>query len=435
MNAPEQQLRTELRAESELITPGSLRPLDLSQAEDRARAGGMASGRRRLQLAWLAPAAAAVSVAIIITAVVAIGSHYGPKAKTGPQPGAGGRSAAGRLDAIAALSARDAWAVGHLDLAKTGHSNATSVPLIVHWNGSSWRQVPLPKVAGSDNELTSIAGTSPDNLWAVGVRIGGPIEPIVMHWNGHAWQLQRLNGTARFGWLSSVAVQSANDAWAVGYGGGRNGPAPLILHWNGRSWHRVPAAANVGTLLSVTAISARDAWAVGVGSHGNGMLVLHWNGSSWAKVPDPHLRPLPELVNVVADSAGTVWATGFTYNSPHPAAVILRWTGTSWQQMALPKELAGHRLAALDVRSSRNIWAAGGAPGERNAVILHWNGLSWTRLTTRGTEFPGGLTGLASSSASDIWATGFRGTSGGGVLQILHWNGSAWKRAYGPPSP
>jgi hypothetical protein len=192
-------------------------------------------------------------------------------------------------------------------------------------------------------------------------------------------------------------------------------------------------------LLSVTAISASNAWAVGDRTDSskadNSPQILHWNGSTWAQVPDPQLRGVPTaLVNVEADSAGTVWVTGYTYNSQHQAGVILRWTGTGWQRVALPKGLSGHTLAAIDVLSSRSIWAVGGGSFERQAVIMHWNGVTWTRLTTRGTTFQGGLNGLASNSASDIWAVGYRGTAGAGVPQILHWNGSNWTRSFGPAS-
>lgn len=431
MNAPEQQLRTELRAESELITPGSLRPLDLSQAQDRASVGGKASGRRRPQLAWLAPVAAAVSVAVI-TAVVAIGSLYGPN--TGPEPGAAGRPTAGFLQGVAAFSARDVWAVGSLDIGQTRYSNLTSVPLIVHWNGSKWRQYPEPTLRGSDEELNSIAGTSPDNLWAVGVRDEGasPFEPLIMHWNGHAWQLQRFKAATKAGRLNAVAARSATDAWAVGQTGGHV-PGALILHWNGRTWNQVPAPASEGTLLSVTAISASDAWAVGSRAN-NGQEIMHWNGSSWAQVPDPHLRGVPPVLrDVVADSAGTVWVAGFA-GGQHPAALLLRWTGTSWQRVAVPKMGPVDRLAAIDILSSRDIWAVGGGSAGPKTVILHWNGVAWTRMITRGTMFTGGLNGLAAGSPSDIWAVGFRGSYFGGVPQVLHWNGSNWKRVYGPAS-
>jgi hypothetical protein len=451
VNTSEERLRAELRAESELITQGSLRQLDFLQADDRASVDPLfgqltRNGHGRQRLAWLAPIAAAASVAAIV-ATAAVISHHGHGPSRGPQPGGAGRPTAGELRGIAAFSARDAWAVGSLDIGQTQLSNMTNVPLMVHWNGSQWQRVSLPKVVGADDELASIAGTSPSNLWAVGVR---DYYPMVMHWDGHTWRLQSVEAEVKSGGsLSAVAVRSATDAWAVGYALGKTaggyGPDPLILHWNGRTWDRVPAPATAdhGALVSVAAISARDAWAVGTRSDygkdsskaDNSPQILHWNGSSWAQVPDPQLRGVPpELVNVEADSTGTVWATGFIYSGQHPAAVILRWTGTAWQQVALPKGLSDHRLGAVDVISSRDIWVVGGGSVEQQTVIMHWNGVTWTRLATRGTTFPGGLNGLAASSASDIWAVGYRGEAGAGVPQILHWNGSKWTRSFGPAS-
>src|SRR6185437_14128266 len=145
----------------------------------------------------------AVSVAVI-AAAVAIGSHYGQK--TGPEPGGAGRPTSGQLNGIAAFSARDAWAVGSLDIGQTRVSNMTNVPLMVHWNGSKWQRVSLPKTPGTDVELTSIAGSSPDNVWAVGAR---DYYAMIMHWNGHAWRLLPPMLAVKGGQLNAVTVRSA----------------------------------------------------------------------------------------------------------------------------------------------------------------------------------------------------------------------------------
>jgi len=437
VNAPEQQLRTELRAESELITPSSLRPLDLSPARRRAPVRGPASERRWLHRAWLAPVAAAVSVAVIAGAV-AIASHYGPKTGKTPADG-GGRPTAGVLQGVAAFSARDVWAVGTLDIGQTRYSNLTPVPLIVHWDGSKWRKLPEPPLRGSDYELHSVAGTSPDDVWAVGTRrVGASADkPVILHWNGHGWALEQFKAATKAGYLNAVAARSATDAWAVGQTGGHV-PGALILHWNGRTWNRVraPAQAAPGALLGVTAISASDAWAVG-STGGNSQLILHWNGSTWAQVPDPQLRGIsPVLRDVVADSAGNVWVAGYFYGerSQKSTALLLRWTGTAWQRVALPKLGSDDGLSAIDIVSSRDIWAVGGGVDGGKTVILHWNGVAWTRLTTRGTNFTGDFESLAVGSPSDIWAVGYRGSYNGGVPQVVHWNGFGWKRVYGPSS-
>lgn len=423
MNASEHRLRAELRAESELIMHGSLRELDFRPVDDR-----VSSDRRRLRMVWVAPIAAAASVAVIF-ALTAVISHHGLSA--GPQPGGSGTPTAGQVTGITAISARDAWAVGYLKIGRTRYSNETDEPLIEHWNGVSWRRVAAPTEPGG-LQLSSIAGTSSDSLWAVGYGITN--KPVIMHWNGHTWRLQRFAAANRVGILNAVAVTSPTDAWAVGQTGGRV-PGAFILHWNGHAWikEQPPAATGDRFLMSVTAISASNAWAVG--STQNDLYILHWNGSSWTQVPGPqHHAAQPVLEAVAAGSDGTVWAAGLTDGQP-ATTVLLRWTGTAWQQVDRGKRGLGDAIYAMTVISPSNVWAAGGGASSRSTVILHWNGTTWTRITTPGTTFPGRITDLAATSASDVWAVGYRGDYGSaGVPQILHWNGSKWTRSFGPYS-
>lgn len=240
MNAREQRLRSELRSESELITRESLRPLNLPAPDGRARPlpvvqpvvqpGGQRHRRRQI---WLSPVAAAASVAVIATAV-GIVSHQHLASRGRREPTGAAVPTAGLLQGVVALSARDAWAVG-----QTRRSNLTDRPLIVHWDGGTWRRVPVPAVPGS-GKLDSIAGTSADDLWAVGSQSSGPrpFEPMIMHWNGEKWRLERFAAATKAGGLTGVAVVSATDAWAVGQTGGRV-PGALVLHWDGSTWNKV----------------------------------------------------------------------------------------------------------------------------------------------------------------------------------------------------
>ena len=57
----------------------------------------------------------------------------------------------------------NAWAVGG--------AGSTSSPktLVVHWNGTAWKQVPSP--APADSSLSGVAATSASNAWAVGCTV------------------------------------------------------------------------------------------------------------------------------------------------------------------------------------------------------------------------------------------------------------------------
>jgi hypothetical protein len=53
------------------------------------------------------------------------------------QAGGATKPGLGALHDVAAVSARDAWAVGY-----SGRGNHTQV-LIEHWNGSDWKAIPV----------------------------------------------------------------------------------------------------------------------------------------------------------------------------------------------------------------------------------------------------------------------------------------------------
>jgi len=144
-------------------------------------------------------------------------------------------------------------------------------PLILHWNGSSWKQsaVPHPGIAGN---LADVDGTSARNIWAVGSLVGGTApQTLVLRWNGKQWARVSSpdpggNGPGQDNVLLGVAATSATNAWAVGAYTSATGLNTLVLAWNGRKWSREPSPSPghvFAQLVSVAAISATRAWAVG----------------------------------------------------------------------------------------------------------------------------------------------------------------------------
>jgi hypothetical protein len=68
------------------------------------------------------------------------------------------------LNAVAMVSASDAWAVGY-----SYSANGVTQALIEQWNGTSWSVVSSPNAGSAANylyALTAVPGTS--TLWAVG---------------------------------------------------------------------------------------------------------------------------------------------------------------------------------------------------------------------------------------------------------------------------
>jgi hypothetical protein len=112
------------------------------------------------------------------------------------------------LYGVAAISASDLWAVGAVT-----NSSYIQQTLIEHWNGTSWSIVTSPSPGSMFNRLNAVAAVSTNDVWAVGVGNG----PLIEHWNGSSWKVVSSPTTIS---LSSVTAVSAHDVWAVGGGYG-----------------------------------------------------------------------------------------------------------------------------------------------------------------------------------------------------------------------
>jgi hypothetical protein len=266
--------------------------------------------------------------AVSASNIWAVGGYYSPTAAAGktlilhwngtawkkvasPSPGSIGNF----LSGVAAVSASNAWAVG-------GYTSGTGYQtLILHWNGTAWKKVASPSPSPSgDSVLSGVAAVSARNAWAVGhyySPTAAADKTLILHWNGTAWtKVASPSPGTESNDLNGVTAISASNAWAVGVHWTSNGTThSLVLHWNGAAWKKV-ASPSPGTesndLYSVTAISPSNAWAVG--SYNDRTFVLHWNGTAWQRVASPNFGTSPGqnvLTSVAASSATNIWAVGF----------------------------------------------------------------------------------------------------------------------------
>jgi hypothetical protein len=98
------------------------------------------------------------------------------------------------LNAITALSGSSAWAVGNADMRKRVGTRT----LVEHWNGKTWRVQPSPspaliRLSFPDVRLVGVAAVSGKNAWAVGFSgdwNSGAAKTLIEHWNGKDWQVQ-----------------------------------------------------------------------------------------------------------------------------------------------------------------------------------------------------------------------------------------------------
>ncbi len=303
------------------------------------------------------------------------------------------------LFAVSATSAKDAWAVGY-DSLPAGPGTVISGTLILHWNGTTWSRIPSPNPSRDFNQLDGVSAVSATSVWAVGydqTKAGG-YQPLILHWNGTTWSQVPSPKVSMFtAALAAVSAISAKSAWAVGNYVNATGVITdtLILHWNGRTWHKVPSPSPslVGsTILGVHAISANRAWAVGgycvsacgFPSEVDHNLVLRWTGKTWSIVTSPN-RGL--LTGISAISANSAWAVGrycvaqCNQNAEVDHALILRWNGHAWASTPSPHPYSTTVLGIADA-SAASAWAVGdsGSSSIFRPLILHWNGKAWSAM-------------------------------------------------------
>ena len=267
------------------------------------------------------------------------------------------------LFSVTAVSSGDVWAVGN-----TGSISGTQT-LAEHWNGTGWQIVPTVNL-GLYNYLFGVAAVSSSDVWAVGRwdTQDEVVSTLIEHWDGTGWQVIASPNVTSYNYLNAVSVVSASDIWAVGiYDTNRkDGTAiaqTLIEHWDGNSWQIVPSpnVKNISnTLSSVAVVSASDIWAVGNlynPSNGTGHpLSLHWNGTQWQRVNTPDPSAGGSLYGVAAVSSSDVWAVG---TDPVTSTLIEHWNGTRWKIVPSPNAGDYNILNAVSALASGFALATG----------------------------------------------------------------------------
>jgi hypothetical protein len=245
-------------------------------------------------------------------------------------------SVGGYLGGVTATSASNAWAVGQISLAGPGGTGypLLTIPLIEHWNGRAWTQQAFsePEDGGQFN---AVAATSARNAWAVGFTDASRQNTLIEHWNGSNWTRVPSPTAAGGSYLNGVSVTSSDNAWAVGYSQSGGKYKSLALHWNGRKWAMVASPNPTGDtdIVAVSASSSGNAWMSGYTNPTTcsptcGSAIFHWNGKYWAAVSSPNAPGyLNVFEGVLALSGNNAWAVGTTSWS---STLIAHWNGKTW---------------------------------------------------------------------------------------------------------
>jgi hypothetical protein len=203
------------------------------------------------------------------------------------------------LFSIDAVSTNDIWAVG------SQAGSPTDPAYAIHYNGSTWTEVPVPNAGTYSNRLYAVNGISSNDVWAVGRKSDsyGDFHAMAQHWNGSSWTVSLLPASVSspIGDLESVTMISSNNVWALGstITGGL-----IMIHWDGTSWSEVPTTGSAGG-----AIIARGTDVFSAGDR-----ISQWNGSNWTIIDPMNQLTDPTLASAITFSNGDIWAAGNTYD-------------------------------------------------------------------------------------------------------------------------
>jgi hypothetical protein len=298
------------------------------------------------------------------------------------------------LNGIASISATNVWAVGQ----------DSGTPLVDHWNGSSWSKSALPSgpcsVFENDCVLTGVSGDSASDVITVGNGVlattsGWVATALAFRWNGTAWRQLPVPSSLPYDAMEHVQAFSPSNAWAVGVGSSATSDAQVAtaVNWNGTTWTQVATPVSTTNNLSINAISGTspsDIWVVGQtvtpGYHNRQFtsVIMHYNGSTWTQVAAPDNSGLLDVDAVSPTDAWAIAADG----------AVLNWNGAAW---TVATQLAQGNTV-VSALSPTDVWVGG------VVSLTHYNGTSWTS-----TPIPAGvsaLTGHAALSPGHIWFAG-----------------------------
>jgi hypothetical protein len=325
----------------------------------------------------------------------------------------------------AAIGPSDVWAVGALF---PESPDDVYTPLALHFDGSAWTQIPVPLPEASPSAmLRAVGGTSPSDVWAVGIKFEGNahnpgrMSELLAHWDGTSWSIVPSPPGSENRQLQDVVAISSSDVWAVGtvsVPDPNNVDQTLIEHWDGLAWTVVPSPnhsdSSYNYFWAVSASSSNNVWALGQwatdSAYGN--LIQRWDGDTWEIVPHPFGNfPIPggdttNFWNLAALSPTSVWFAGYYVQSvSNLLPVLKRWDGSSWQDVDVQ---ASGQLIDITASSARDIWMLGTNESSTTSFGQHWDGTKAAAFpNVQGQEvqfqFGGSLTALPSG---DVWAVG-----------------------------
>jgi hypothetical protein len=258
---------------------------------------------------------------------------------------------------VSVLPSGEAWAVGYARLPTTVGNGSQDVTLAMRYADGQWTHTPTPYTApypgGANDSLDAVIAFASDNVWAAGSRYGNAggmstgLWLLVLHWDGSSWTevpVATPPGGSGIN-FSGVRVLDAvafapNDIWFGGSWAAPNSVGsvtwrPLAMHWDGNDLtiHDTPILPQIDNYVLMRQMDGTapdDIWGMAEPITGptTNPAVVHWDGTAWTGVYLPPTGTDVDLDDIVATGPNDVWVFGhepWTTN-----AFAYHWDGTSF---------------------------------------------------------------------------------------------------------
>ncbi|GAA2575878.1 hypothetical protein SMC26_12735 [Actinomadura fulvescens] len=261
---------------------------------------------------------------------------------------------------MAAAGPRAAWV--------TGLTLRQQLPAGLYWNGTRWREVPIPRTGtGGIASLPAVAAEPGGTAWAVLSEGRAAGECSVLRFERGAWVRKATPELPEGAELVTIAVRSPRDVW-VGAADPYSDGESFTFHWDGRSWTRQNMPGSTVPFwgaMDILPVSRREVWAY-VGGGSSVQQLFRLNGDTWTKVTDvPRLGmfPMPYGGSLVSDRNGGLWLPALGEGVGVGQTGYLHWDGTAWSRALGPaRDRSVGFVEARDmvaIPGTRSMWAVG----------------------------------------------------------------------------
>ncbi|MFD9908171.1 hypothetical protein [Streptomyces sp. NPDC059063] len=273
-------------------------------------------------------------------------------------------------------------------------------PKLWQKSGSTWKEMTPPAEVAFD----TLAGTGPNDLWAIGRKNMGDRVWHVHRYDGTKWSSDLAPDTKKVEILDAEAVNKTS-LW--GAGNTRNADFnPMITHYDGTKWNTKTYTDIKGSFESIDVRSENDIWAVGYRSVSDEVadyqpLAMHYDGTKWSEVPLPTTPgKLNILRTVFSNGAKDVWVASDDH--------VWQWDGTTWKNRDIPTA----RFATSFANYGGQVYAGVQIANIGDPILLRWNGTSWVgdatlnkgvRLTELTTTPDGAMYAVSKGNGSEAY--------------------------------